>query len=524
MSRRVQNEPDNQKQTTFLHESVENYRMILEINNAIISNLNLNDLLQEIATIITEKLPFDFSAICLYEPDKDIFVLYSFGKEMALQPGVELPREGSHSGWVLDNNKPLFATDLSKVQKFSTDKMLLEQNILSYIVTPLVSRNNTIGTLNLGYNAPNKFEGIDIDFLSLVSKQVALALDNAMSHERIENLKNKLEMENISLQEEIKTAHNFEEIIGASSSLKNVLKNVERVAETDATVLLRGETGTGKELIARSIHNLSKRSERSLIKVNCPAIPSGLIESELFGHEIGAFTGALSKKIGKFELADGGTIFLDELGDLPLDAQAKLLRVLQEREFERVGGNETIKIDVRVIAATNKDLETAVKDGKFRADLFYRLNVFPIDIPPLRNRIDDISILSHYILEKYTNRLSKTINKISDNTIKKLKEYHWPGNIRELENIIERAAILSTGDVLHINDNLLGQSNKVDLGDKGSNKLEDVERDHIINILNQTGWQIHGKNGAALILGMNPSTLRTRLAKLGIKKKTVPQS
>lgn len=512
------------KRKSQLLESVENYRIILEINNAIISNLNLNNLLQAIATIINEKLPFDYSAICLYEPNKDIFVVYSFGKEMALLSGFELPREGSHSGWVFDNNKPVFANDLSKVQKFSTDNILLERNILSYIVTPLVSRNNTIGTLNLGYCTPNKFEGIDIDFLSLVSKQVALALDNAKSHEQIENLKNKLEMENVSLQEEIKTTHNFEEIIGASSSLKNVLKNVERVAETDATVLLRGETGTGKELIARSIHNSSKRSVRSLVKINCPAIPDGLIESELFGHEKGAFTGALSKRIGKFELADGGTIFLDELGDLPLNAQAKLLRVLQEREFERVGGNETIKVDVRVIAATNRDLEAAVKEGKFRADLFYRLNVFPIDLPPLRDRLDDIIPLSHYILQKCNSNLGKTLNKINEDTIKKIKEYHWPGNIRELENIIERAAILSTGDVLHINENLLGQSKEVDLGNKESNKLEDVERDHIINILNQTLWRIHGKNGAALILGMNPSTLRARMTKLGIKKKTVLQS
>lgn len=342
------------------------------------------------------------------------------------------------------------------------------------------------------------------------------------AYEKIHELKTQLEKENVYLKDEIKTTYNFEEIIGSSEALKkDVIEKVRMVAGTDATVLLRGETGTGKELIARSIHNSSKRADRPLVKVNCPAIPSGLIESELFGHEKGAFTGALAKKVGKFELADGGTVFLDELGDLPLDAQAKLLRVLQEREFERVGGNVTFRVDVRVIAATNRNLEKAVNDGKFRADLFYRLNVFPIQSPSLRERTEDIADLSIYFMNKYAKRFGKEIKTISESTIEKLKKYSWPGNIRELENVIERAVILSSGDELVISESLVSSSGHPDFKDSRSPRLEDVERDHIVSVLNQTNWQIHGEGGAAKILDMNPSTLRTRMAKLGIKKKTV---
>lgn len=352
-------------------------------------------------------------------------------------------------------------------------------------------------------------------------QSIAHAIINTNSYEEFEKLKDQLLRENVSLKEEIKSENNFEEIIGADKSLKEVLSKVKMVADTDATVLIRGETGTGKELISRSIHNSSKRSERSLIKVNCPAIPSGLIESELFGHEKGSFTGALTKILGKFELADGGTIFLDELGDLPLDAQAKLLRVLQEKEFERVGGNETHKVDVRVIAATNRNLEDAVKEGKFRADLYYRLNVFPIELPALRERTEDIAALGYYFLNKYSKKLGKEINSIGEDTIKKLKDYSWPGNIRELENIIERAVILSTGDELEVRQNLINPPNQLNLKDSSSARMEDIERGHILNVLNQTEWKIHGKKGAAQVLDVNPSTLRSMMVKLGIKKKII---
>ena len=334
----------------------------------------------------------------------------------------------------------------------------------------------------------------------------------------IEKLKDRLEMENQSLQEEIKISHNPEEIIGDSKILKEILSKVETVSPTDSTVLIRGDTGTGKERIARAIHNLSPRNERALIKVNCPAIPSGLIESELFGHEKGAFTGALTKKIGKFELADGGSIFLDELGDLPLDAQAKLLRVLQEREFERVGGSETMDVDVRVIAATNRDLETAVKEGQFRADLYYRLNVFPLTVPSLKDRKEDIPMLATYFTQKYSRRMGRNISSINDDDIDRLKTYSWPGNIRELENVIERAVILSKSSKLEINEELFGALSDLSTSDDKSLSLEDNERNHIISVLNKTNWKINGDEGAAKILGINPSTLRSRMAKLGIEK------
>ena len=511
------------KRTAELQESKERFRVILEINNAVISNLKLHDLLRAIAKTIKEKLPFDGTSITLYEPDRDILNVYAlevlFSSDF-LALGLEVPREGSHVGWVIDNKKPLVAYDLSREQRFPQDKIFLGEGIRSYIVTPLIIEGKAIGTFNIGSKIPNKFQETEKEFLSLVAKQIALAIDNARSHEEIERLKNQFEKENIYLREEIKSEYNFKEIIGESRSLKTTLRQVEMVAKTESTVLIRGETGTGKELIASAIWNLSARKAHPLIKVNCPAIPSGLIESELFGHEKGAFTGAISRKIGKFELADDGTIFLDEIGDLSPETQAKLLRALQEREFERVGGNKTYKMDVRVISATNRDLETAVKEGKFRADLFYRLNVFPIIIPPLRERKEDIPLLTTYFAQKYISKLGKEIKSVSESTIERLKEYSWPGNIRELENIVERAVILSTGDTLEIYESLRGSLSESDMELKEDMplRLEDLEREHIINVLNQTGWQIHGDKGAAKILGLNPSTLRTRMVKLGIKK------
>jgi transcriptional regulator with GAF, ATPase, and Fis domain len=316
----------------------------------------------------------------------------------------------------------------------------------------------------------------------------------------------------------IKPESNFKGIIGESKVLKKVLRQVEAVAKTDTTVLIRGETGTGKELIAHAIHDLSTRKDRPLIKVNCPAIPSGLIESELFGHEKGAFTGASSRKIGKFELANGGTIFLDELGDFPVESQAKLLRVLQEKEFERVGGVETCKVDVRVIAATNSDLEIAVKEGRFRVDLFYRLSVFPIILPPLRERREDIPLLINYFIKKYATGFGKDIKSVDDRTMDRLKGYYWPGNLRELISVVERAVILSTSDTLEIDESFIESSLDASTMDDTISSLEDIQRKHIIKALNQTGWRIHGNKGAAKILGLNPSTLRTRMVKLGIKK------
>jgi formate hydrogenlyase transcriptional activator len=348
----------------------------------------------------------------------------------------------------------------------------------------------------------------------------------------------RLQEQNLYLQEEIKADHNFEQIIGRSAALREVLDNVGRVAPTDASVLVTGETGTGKELIARAIHSTSRRRDRPLIKVNCAALPAGLVESELFGHEKGAFSGAIARRLGRFELADGGTIFLDEIGELPTEAQVKLLRVLQEREFDRVGGAAPIRVDVRVIAATNRDLLKEVQEKRFREDLYYRLNVFPVRLPPLRERRDDIPLLAHFLVGKFALRVGKQLEGVSGPTMRRLQEYPWPGNVRELENVLERAVILATGPTLEVAPDLLPakatrpveeRAQPEDAGEVPSAavhqapgqplpRLEEVERDHIATVLRRTNWVITGPRGAATILGLHPSTLRSRIKKLGISR------
>lgn len=353
--------------------------------------------------------------------------------------------------------------------------------------------------------------GVDITDL----KHAEVALRESLSE--VAALKNRLQEENVYLQEEIKLNHNFEEILGRSNKLKTVLKSVERVATTDATVLVLGETGTGKELIARAVHNLSPRKARPLVKVNCAALPESLVESELFGHEKGAFTGALARKIGRFELADGGTMFLDEIGDLPLSLQAKLLRVLQEGEFERLGNSTPLSVDVRLITATNRDLQQMVQEKTFREDLYYRLNVFPLTLPPLRERRDDIPLLVQRFVEKYARKTGKTVETIPKKVMDALIGYSWPGNVRELENIIERAVILAQGGTLGVDEAFeLPRSQPA----HDATSLEEVERQHFMRVLEDTNWVISGQRGAAQVLGVNPSTLRSRMKKLGLHRQT----
>jgi len=332
----------------------------------------------------------------------------------------------------------------------------------------------------------------------------------------------RLKAQNLYLQEEIKSVHNFEEIVGRSPSLLSVLQKVEKVAGTDATVLITGETGTGKELIARAIHSGSRRRDRPLIKLNCAALPTGLVESELFGHEKGAFSGALQRRIGRFELAHGGTIFLDEIGEMPLDVQVKLLRVLQEKEFERIGGRETIKADVRVLAATNRDLRKAVAQGQLREDLFYRLNVFPVELPSLRERRDDIPLLVSFFLGKYGLLVGRQVDSVNAETMEQLMAYRWPGNVRELENLLERALILSTTNELHIEPEIFASAGPpAPAGAAGAAKdLETLQRERILEALHDAGWVIEGDRGAAKQLGLHPNTLRSRIKKLGLKRST----
>jgi formate hydrogenlyase transcriptional activator len=366
-----------------------------------------------------------------------------------------------------------------------------------------------------------------------LASQVAIALENALAYKKIAELKEKLAREKLYLEDEIRTELNFEEIVGKSAVLRRILQQVATVAPTDSTVLIYGEMGTGKELIARAIHNLSSRHSNAFVKLNCAAIPMGLLESELFGHEKGAFTGAIAQRIGRFELANRRTVFLDEVGEIPLELQPKLLRVLQEREFERLGSTRTLTTDARLIAATNRDLGSMVEEQKFRSDLFYRLNVFPVRVPSLRERPEDVPLLVRHFTEQCARRMNKKIEAISSETLKQMRQYHWPGNIRELQNVIERAVILSAGPVLNVplteiqsrslpevNRESGSADKKLDssAGKDIRNVLEETERKHILSVLSQTNWVVAGPNGAATRLGMKRSTLQLRMRKLGLSR------
>jgi transcriptional regulator with GAF, ATPase, and Fis domain len=408
----------------------------------------------------------------------------------------------------------MHSNDILDDDRLPNKQWMKDNGLRSFAGHPLKFQWELLGVIAMFGRRPLSEE--EFERLAVFANQAAIAIKNAQLFTEIAQLKKQLEAENLYLREEIKLDHNFEEIVGESQSIKAVLRQIEQVAPTDSTVLIRGDTGTGKELMARAIHNLSPRRARSLVKVNCGAIPANLVESELFGHEKGSFTGALQRRIGRFELADGGTIFLDEVGELPLDAQVKLLRVLQEREVERVGSGHSTKVDVRVIAATNRDLHAAVKAGSFRADLLYRLNVFPIEVPPLSARASDIPLLVNQFVVKFSSKIGKKIDGVSHVTMDRLMTYAWPGNIRELENVIERATILAKGSMLQIDDILLHGNSAPLL--PVADSLEEVERAHILRVLGDVGWVIEGKQGAAARLGLHPNTLRSRLQKLGIKK------
>jgi formate hydrogenlyase transcriptional activator len=503
------------------------YRVLLEINNAIVSKLTQETLLRAISGALQRVLPFDRAALTLYDRKKDIRrILALEGRSHSKDSfvGRELDREDTHGWFAFDQQRVFVRPDLGCGPQNLLEARLFAEGLRSLMTAPLIVQGESIGTLNLGSEVPNQYGEADTSFLQEVANQVALAVENMTVHEEVAALKAKLEEENVYLQEEIRTQHNFAEIIGKSQALKKILRRVETVAPTGSSVLITGETGTGKELIARAIHSLSPRRERSLIKVNCATLPSALVESELFGHEKGAFTGAIARRIGRFELADGGTIFLDELGEISPNVQVKLLRVLQEREFERVGGARTIRVDVRVIAASNRDLEKAMAEGSFRSDLYYRLNVFRIALPPLRERREDIPMLVRQMVMKYGGRIGKRIERVSQETIARLMAYPWPGNIRELENVIERAVILSPGSSLRIEDEVLPPPDPRAQGEAKALTLADMERSFILKTLDATGWVIDGPRGAAKILGLHANTLRGRLKKLGIRRRSHQRS
>ena len=494
------------------------WQLLLEINHTLVSNLNLRELVSAISSCLRRVLPHDVTGLALYDPAikklRATAMDFPDHEDVFIEDDI-IELEGTPSGRAFTTRLPVISnnTDLS------SDPFARRTGLKSGCKIPLISHDRVLGILGVGRLSEDAFTEEDVDLLTAVGEQVAVAVENALAYRKIDELKNKLQEEKLYLQEEIRSEYNFEEIIGTSPALKRALEDVETVAPTDSTVLIFGETGTGKELIARALHNLSSRSEHPLVKVNCAAIPTGLLESEMFGHERGAFTGAVEQRKGRFELAHRGTIFLDEVEEIPLELQPKLLRVLQEQEFERLGSGKTISVDVRVIAATNADLAQMVAEKKFRSDLYYRLNVFPITLPALRERAQDISLLIHFFAHRFAQQMKKPIKTIPADTIARLTTYSWPGNIRELQNLIERAVILSRGSVLEVPLGELKQAtNEVLANQLGPITLEAVEREHIMKVLREAGWVIGGNAGAAARLGINRTTLNNRMRKLGITR------
>jgi formate hydrogenlyase transcriptional activator len=497
----------------------ERLELLLDLTNRVVSTLDLRDLLRVISANVRRVMQCDGVAVVLPDAEDGRLRIYALdfpGSSTDVYEGLE--RDETLEGQVFRTGEPIVAG----VQELANSPVARELGIKSVCHLPLTGRSRVLGVLCVGSFRENAFSQSDITFLTQFARQVAIAVDNAIAYGQISALKDQLAQEKLYLEDEIRSELNFEEIVGKSGALRRVLTLIETVAPTDSTVLIHGETGTGKELIARAVHNLSSRRSNAFVKLNCATIPTGLLESELFGHEKGAFTGAIAQRIGRFELANRGTVFLDEIGEIPLELQPKLLRVLQERDFERLGSTRTLRTDARLIAATNRDLEALVNEQKFRSDLYYRLNVFPVRVPPLRERPEDIPLLVRHFVQQFSRRMNKSIDTIPSETMRVLVRYHWPGNIRELQNVIERAAILSTGPVLKVaTDELHPRTDASPVSHSGNENLraalDDAERKRIVAALERTNWKVAGPNGAAALLGLHRSTLQSRMQKLGIR-------
>jgi formate hydrogenlyase transcriptional activator len=506
-----------------LEEERTKLRLVLDLNNRVVSNLELKEILQAISPAMRKAMRLDGVALILPDGEGSALQLYALDFPEGSSPTrQDLPPSlnGSICGRVFRTAKP-WSGHIGQLQKAGLDyKIASTAGVETLCMLPLLRGSRVLGVLSLVRTDKNAFTESDLEFFSQVAGQIAIAIDNAFAYRQITELKDKLAQEKIYFEDELSSEMNFQEIIGNSAVLRSVLRQVEAVAPTGSTVLIYGETGTGKELIARAVHNFSQRQANPFVKLNCAAIPTGLLESELFGHERGAFTGAVAQRIGRFELASQGTIFLDEVGEIPLELQPKLLRVLQEREFERLGGSRTLRTNARLIAATNRDLRTMVEEQKFRSDLFYRLSVFPIHVPPLRERTEDIPFLVRHFAQYFAFNMGKRIETISSETMNALVRYPWPGNIRELQNVIERAVILTQGPILKIPlTDLKARSGELNhINGNGSSTLEEVERRHILLVLEQTNWVFAGPHGAAARLGIKRPTLQFRMQKLGISR------
>ncbi len=499
-----------------LQQEKDRLRMLLDVSTAVTSNLELPDVLRAISANLRSIMKSEGAGVALMDQP---------GNQLRLCV-IDFPENDGRiaEGEVVPEDSP--SAEAARLREPVVREQSKNGALHATCSVPLISRDRVLGTVGVKRNDP--FSAQDISFLKQLAGPVAIAVENAMAYGRIAELTDKLAREKVYLEDEIRSELNFEEIIGKSETLRTVLEQVETVAPTDSTVLICGETGTGKELIARAIHDLSSRAKNAFVKLNCAAIPTGLLESEMFGHERGAFTGAIAQRIGRFELASHGTVFLDEIGEIPLELQPKLLRVLQEREFERLGSSRTLKSDARLIAATNRDLSEMVADHEFRADLFYRLNVFPILVPPLRDRREDIPLLVRHFARQFARRMNRAIDTIPSETMSVLVAYHWPGNIRELQNLVERAVILSTGAVLNVplrdlqsqpQSQTAVSTNAPNNGKPGKiETLVDMERRHILDTLDATDWVVGGPKGAAVLLGLKRSTLQVRMEKLGIRR------
>jgi formate hydrogenlyase transcriptional activator len=515
---------------TVLQRERDQLDLLLDVTNAVVTHLDTRELFRAVAPALRRCVSADVAALSLYDPEAGVLRHHvcdapdDFCERSNVPMATQSTLDGSASGYVFKTGRPRVFSP-SDLDSFPESVFIRARGINSACAVPLATVHGVIGTLNLGAFSHDAFSDDQFPLLTRVAGQIAIAVRNAVSYEQIEELNAQLAREKLYLEDEIRSDYQFEEIIGRSAALDRVLREIQTVAPTDSTVLISGDTGSGKELVARAIHQLSGRRDHAFVKLNCAAIPTGLLESELFGHEKGAFTGAISQRIGRFELANRGTVFLDEVGEIPLELQPKLLRVLQEREFERLGSTRTLRTDARLIAATNRDLAAFVGEQKFRQDLFYRLNVFPITVPPLRDRREDIPMLVRHFAQQFSRRMKKSIEDIPSETMESLTRYDWPGNIRELQNLIERAVILSTGSTLRVplealnsSQYSLPQADTPGPGPREDGTLAAADRRHIIAALEKANWVIAGPNGAAARLGIKRTTLQFRMRKLGIVK------
>ena len=496
------------------------YRALLEISEAFVACREYGALLDTLWASLRPLIRFDYLALVRHDPHKKTVRIAAIAGDLAdhVPIGTDLPVEGSPLEILLEKTGPLYLPDVMQETRFRPDLMESYRRfeIHSGFWVPLARDGRSYGCLSFGSRVADAYGAADRELMEHIARHVTIAVENALIFEKLRKLRQKIEDEKVYLEEEIRGEYRMDEMIGTSAAMRKVLKQIATAAPTDSTVLIQGETGTGKELAARAIHQASRRRQGTFVRLNCSAIPAALLESELLGHEQGAFTGAIARRIGRFELAHGGTLFLDEIAELPLELQPKLLRILQDGQFERLGGSRTLRSDFRLLVATNRDLRRLVHEQRFRADLFYRLNVFPVTIPPLRERRDDIPMLARYFVQEFAARMAKPIDAIPTESMEALKNYSWPGNIRELRNVLERSVILTGGRRLHIPRDAFD-------GDGGMGaavvSMADAERRHILEVLRSTNGVVGGAHGAAALLGLKRSTLQSRMAKLGIRKR-----